>query len=61
VAEVRAIFDRAAAIDDISSINGTDLKIAKEGDKVVVSFAYEKEIQLVDPAYLLLKYSGRSK
>jgi hypothetical protein len=61
VAEVRAIFDRAAAIDDIHSINGNDLKIGKNGDKVVVSFAYDKEIPLFPPAYLLLKYEGQSK
>ena len=61
VAEVRAIFDRAAAIDDITSINGNDLKISKNGDKVVVAFAYDKEIELFAPAYLLLKYQGQSK
>ncbi|MET0335351.1 MAG: DUF4845 domain-containing protein [Rhizobacter sp.] len=61
VAEVRAIFDRAAAIDDISSIKGSDLNVGKSGDKVVVSFAYTKEIELFPPAYLLLKYEGRSK
>ena len=61
VAEVRAIFDRAAAIDDISSITGNDLKISKNGDKVVVAFAYDKEIELFAPAYLLLKYQGQSK
>ncbi len=61
VAEVRAIFDRAAAIDDISSISGKDLDIKKSGDQVVVSFAYNKEIELFPPAYLLLKYAGQSK
>ena len=61
VAEVRAIFDRAAAIDDITSVKGTDLTIGKEGDKVVVSFAYNKEIELFPPAFLLLKYEGKSK
>jgi hypothetical protein len=61
VAEVRAIFDRAAAIDDITSIKGTDLAVSKNGDKVVVAFAYNKEIELFPPAYLLLKYEGRSK
>ncbi len=61
VAEVRSIFDRAAAIDDISSISGNDLKISKNGDKVVVAFAYDKEIELFAPAYLLLKYQGQSK
>lgn len=61
VAEVRAIFDRAAAIDDITSIKGTDLDVRKNGDKVVVSFAYDKQIELFSPAYLLIKYQGQSK
>ena len=61
VPEVRAIFERAAAIDDIKSIRGTDLEVTKEGDKTVVAFAYNKEIHIGGPAYLLLKYSGRSK
>lgn len=60
VAEVRASFDRAATIDDIRSITGKDLEITKENDKVVVKFAYEREIHLGGPAYLLLKYAGRS-
>ena len=61
VAEVRSLFDRSAAVDDISSIKGTDLNISKEGDKVVVAFAYNKEVALFGPAYLLLKYQGRSR
>jgi len=61
VAEVRAIFDRAAAIDDITSIKGSDLQISKNGDKVVVSFSYAKEIELGGPAYLVLKYAGTTQ
>lgn len=61
VPEVRAIFDRAGAIDDIKSISGKDLEVTKDGDKVTVSFSYNREIHLGGPAYLLLKYSGRSK
>lgn len=61
VAEVRMIFDKAAAIDDIRTISGKDVEVTKEGDKVVVSFAYEREIHLAGPAFLTLKYSGRSK
>ena len=60
VPEIRAAFDRAAAIDDIHSIAGKDLEITKQGDKVVVEFAYDKEIPLAGPAYLLLKYRGSS-
>ena len=61
VPEVRSIFDKAAQIDDITSISGKDLVVTKEGDKTVVAFAYTREIHLVGPAYLLLKYDGRSK
>jgi hypothetical protein len=61
VPEVKSIFDKAAQIDDIKSISAKDLNVTKNGDKVVVSFAYEKEIHMFGPAYLLLKYSGQSK
>ena len=61
VAEVRSIFDHAAAVDNISSISGKDIEVTKEGDKIVVTFAYEREIHLAGPGYLTLKYAGRSK
>ncbi|MDB5942462.1 MAG: hypothetical protein JWQ13_2028 [Ramlibacter sp.] len=61
VAEVKSIFEKAAQIDDIHSISSKDLSVTKEGDKTVVSFAYNKEIHMFGPAYLLLKYTGRSK
>ncbi len=61
VAEIRSLFDKAAAIDDIKSISGKDITVTKEGDKVVVSFDYEREIHLTGPAWLTLKYAGRSK
>ncbi len=61
VGEIRAIFDRMQAIDDFKAITGKDLEITKEGDRVVVSFAYEREIHLTGPAWLTLKYAGSSK
>ncbi len=54
--EVRASFDRAAAIDDISSITGKDLEVTKRNDKIVVSFSYSREIALVGPAYLVYRF-----
>ena len=59
--EVRTIFDKAAQIDDIKSITGKDLEITKVNDKMVVKFAYNKEIHMFGPAFLLLKYAGQSK
>ncbi len=62
VPEIRASFDKQKQIEySITSIDGKDLQITKENDQVVVSFAYDKEIELVAPVYLLIKYEGRSK
>lgn len=60
VPEIRAEFDRQQTIDDFQSVRGKDLEITKNGEKVVISFAYEREIHLFGPAYLLLKYSGQT-
>jgi hypothetical protein len=61
VPEVRMIFQKAADVDDIKSISGKDLEVSKDGDKVVVKFAYTREIHMFGPAFLLLKYAGQSK
>ena len=62
VPEIRAAFERQKDIEySISSISSKDLKITKEDDKVVISFAYDKEIELAAPVFLLIKYEGRSK
>jgi sensor histidine kinase regulating citrate/malate metabolism len=61
VPEVRQIFDKAASIDDIKSITGRDLEISRNGDQMLVKFAYNREIHMFGPAFLLLKYTGQSK
>ena len=61
VGEARAAFDRQRQIEfSISSISAKELEITKEGDRVVIAFAYDKEIPLVGPVFLLIKYQGRS-
>ena len=61
VPEIKRIFESASAIDDITSIKPGDLDIIKKGDKVVVAFAYNKEIHLAGPMYLVMKYAATSK
>ena len=62
VAEVRKAFDRQKDIEyAISSISGKDLDVTKENDKLVIRFAYDKEVAIVEPVFLLLKYRGQSK
>lgn len=62
VPEIRAAFEKQKQIEySIQSISGADLEITKENDKIVVKYAYNKEIELAAPVYLLIKYEGRSK
>ncbi|NMM77096.1 DUF4845 domain-containing protein [Acidovorax sp. SRB_14] len=60
VPAVRAAFDRAAAIDDIHSVKGSDLDVTKRGEKVVVSFNYAREIPLAGPAYLVYRFQAQT-
>ena len=59
-ADVRRAFDRNAATGYFTAISGKDLVVDKVADKNVVSFSYNKEIELAGPAYLLLKFTGKS-
>ena len=59
--EVRKAFEARAAIDDINSVKPTDLEIGKEGNQVVIGFAYRKEIPLWgDAAGVYINYAARA-
>ncbi len=61
VPAVRGEFDRSVQVEySIQSISSKDLVIAKENDKLVISYAYDKQIPIVGPVFLLIKYEGRS-
>jgi hypothetical protein len=58
-ADIRASFDKATQIEySIHTIGPKDLDIQPLGDGFRTSYAYNVEIALFGPAYLLLKYSG---
>jgi hypothetical protein len=62
VAEARLAFDKQKDLEySISSIGSKDLTVTKENDKVVIGFAYDKEIPIYGPVFILIKYEGRSK
>ena len=62
VSEIRTAFERQKEIEyAIQSISAKDLEITKENDRVVIAFAYQKEVPVAGPVYILLKYNGRSK
>ena len=58
VRDYQVAFDRHAAIDDITTLQGKDLKYTRNGQVVTISFEYEKRIPLVGPASLVLAYEG---
>ena len=46
VAEIRRAFESRQAIDDFQSVKSSDLDISKNGNQVVIAFAYRKEVPL---------------
>jgi hypothetical protein len=62
VPEIRTAFEKQKEIEySIQSISSKDLEITKENEKVVIRFAYDKEVEIMSPVYLLIKYQGSSK
>ena len=61
VPEIRSAFDRHAVIDDIKSISSRDLDITKDNDRVVISYAYSYQIQLLDNVRLVIDFSGTTR
>lgn len=59
--EIRSSFDKTIEVEySIQSIKGKDLDIRPIGDtgNFRCSFAYNIEVPIVEPVYLLMKYSG---
>jgi Domain of unknown function (DUF4845) len=62
VSDARAAFARTQEIEySIVSIKPNDLVITKREEKVKISFAYDKEVSLGGPVYLLIKYKGETR
>ena len=60
VANVRYAFQLRAAIDNIDVISGKDLEITKEGNDIVISFAYPKRIQLFGNVSVVIEFAASS-
>jgi hypothetical protein len=60
VAEIRTSYDKQADIGYIKSLQSTDLDISKDGNDVVISFAYESRVPLFANISLLIDFQGSS-
>lgn len=58
VGDIRKAFDRYASINSISGIKGADLEVSREGNDIVLSFAYSKRIPLFGNVSLLIDFEG---
>ena len=60
-ADVRRAWDARSAIDNITSVNAKDLEITKDGNQMVIAFAYRKEVPLFGPVGLYIDYAANSR
>ncbi len=60
VSDVRKAFVRHVQVDDIKSITADDLDISKDGNEIVINFAYAKKIPLFGPVSLYIDFEGSS-
>lgn len=63
--EIQNAFDKQRSANYIDSVTGKDLEITRTSDGFEVSIAYQKKIELVGPASLVIDYvattgSGKS-
>ena len=59
--EVRRAFEARSAIDNIESVRPQDLEVRREGNEIVIAFAYRKEVRLFGPVGLYIDYAADSK
>jgi hypothetical protein len=59
-AEIRRSFELRSAIDDIK-VRPSDLEITKDGNEVVIGFAYRKEVPLFANVGIYIDFAASSK
>lgn len=58
VSEIRTAFGKYMDVEHVSTITPTDLDISKEGNDIVIAFAYESRIPLFANVSLLIDFQG---
>jgi hypothetical protein len=61
VNDIRRAFNSRQAIDDFTSVKATDLDISKQGNTVVIAFAYRKEVPLFASIGLYIDFAATSQ
>jgi len=58
--DVRRAFENRSTIDDINTVKPQDLEISKDGNAIVISFSYRKEVPLFSNVGLYIDYAARA-
>ena len=60
-ADIRDKFEKQSEVEyNISTVTAKDLDVIQIGDRLTSRFAYQVEVPIVEPVYLLIKYSGQA-
>jgi len=60
-AEIRTAFAKQKEVEySIKSLEPKDLVITQNGTRLTTSFAYDVEIPVFEPVFLLIKYDGQA-
>lgn len=60
VAQVRVAYEKRRDIDEIKSVTAQDIEITKEGNEMVISFAYTSKVHLFSNVSLVFDFEGSS-
>ncbi|MCX7172761.1 MAG: DUF4845 domain-containing protein [Proteobacteria bacterium] len=61
VSQIRGAYLKRSQVEGGSPVGSEDLDITKEGNEIIISFAYSKKIPLVANVSLVIDFEGSSK
>jgi Domain of unknown function (DUF4845) len=61
VNDVRRAWESRSAVDDITAVKGSDLEISKDGNQLVLGFAYRKEVPLFANLGVYIDFAASSR
>jgi hypothetical protein len=58
VADIKRAFEKQVEINNFKSIGSTDLEITRDGNDVVISFAYPKKIHMFNNVHVCIDFAA---
>lgn len=59
--EVQEAFDARTVVNRVESVSGRDLVVTREDGVLVISYAYDHRIVILDRVTLLIRYEGSTR